>query len=554
MKIIYKALIAAVLLFTVGSCKKLDSLLQDPSQGVPTAGNVDLYLNQVQLAFTSYYNNLSEYGEELTRMEYMAAKTYLDLYSPETFDAEWNLAYTRIIKNADAMITITKQTNKPLHSGIGKVLKAYTLATLVDYFGDVPFSEANAGTGNLTPKNDPGRNVYNGALALLDEAIADFGKVTSTTAIPSNDLFYAGTATASATRWRTLAKTLKLKLYNQTRLVDNTVKAKIDALLTENDLIDTDAEAFAFKYSTKELNPGSRHPKYTTYYTSSGAQDYIGNQYMNWVFIEKGLGLDPRWRFYFYRQIGNVTILPVSTLGCLVSPPPAHYGPTDIYCYADFRGFYGRDHGDDQGIPPDGQQRAVWGLYPAGGQFDNSEATKVDGNSGAKGQGIHPIWMPFFTQFVKAEAALKLGTAGTPKTLLTDGIKSSINYVTKVFPASISVTIPANRIPTSTAIDDYVNYVTAKYDAATSDDDRLNIVMKEYYLTLWGNGIESYNNYRRTGMPRGMQPNLNPTPGDYMRSMFYPAVFANRNQNVTQKDKTNVKVFWDNNPDNIYVK
>ncbi len=91
------------------------------------------------------------------------------------------------------------------------------------------------------------------------------------------------------------------------------------------------------------------------------------------------------------------------------------------------------------------------------------------------------------------------------------------------------------------------------YDNAGTDADRLNVIMKEYYLALWGNGVESYNNYRRTGMPKNIQPNLNPSPGPFLRSLIYPAVFALRNNNVTQKSTTNVKVFWDTNPDNLFV-
>ena len=541
---------AAVVL---GSCKKFDTLLENPNSATPGTANVDLYLNQVQLGFVSLYNGFSEYGEELTRMEYMAARTYLDLYSPETFDGDWTTAYATIMKNGNALIPIAGATNRYLHLGMTRVMKAYTLATLVDYFGDVPYLESNLGNDNINPKADKGRAVYDTALNLLDAAISDFGKVTSGTALPTNDLFYSGTATTRAARWRALAKTLKLKLYVQTRLVDNTAKTKIDALLTDNDLIDTDAEAFTFKYSTKQLNPNSRHPKYNTYYTSSGGQDYIANQFMYEVFLEKGAGLDPRWRFYFYRQISNVTSVPISTLSCLASDPPVHYPSTVPFCYGDFRGFYGRDHGDDSGIPPDGFLRALWGLYPAGGKFDNSEATRATNVDGALGQGITPMWMPWFTMFLKAEAALKLGTAGNAKTFLTDAVKSSINYVTVVFPASISVTIPSNRVPTQAAIDNYVNYVTGAFDAGATDDDKLDVIMKEYHISLWGNGIESYCSYRRTGMPRGTQPNINPTPGPYLRSMFYPSVYANRNINVTQKTTTNVKVFWDTNPDNLYV-
>jgi hypothetical protein len=79
--------------------------------------------------------------------------------------------------------------------------------------------------------------------------------------------------------------------------------------------------------------------------------------------------------------------------------------------------------------------------------------------------------------------------------------------------------------------------------------------MSEYYLALWGNGLESYNNFRRTGKPANAQIAVAvPNPGFFMRSFFYPSVFVNRNSNApAQKDPGNAvqKVFWDNNPDNF---
>ena len=44
-------------------------------------------------------------------------------------------------------------------------------------------------------------------------------------------------------------------------------------------------------------------------------------------------------------------------------------------------GYWGRDHGNDNGIPPDGFKRTLRGVYPAGGAFDDSSfAGKVDGD------------------------------------------------------------------------------------------------------------------------------------------------------------------------------
>jgi hypothetical protein len=543
----------------LAACKKFDNMLTDPSAPAPETADVDLYLNYIQLQFPEFYGStdtepgFSENGAEMTRMEYMASRKYSDVYSPESFDGSWENAYGGIFKNANALIPIAQRSNRHLHIGMARVLKAYVAATLVDFFGDVPYSEANRGIENTNPKADPGRQVYDSVFALLDSAISNFNKVTSSTPLPTNDLFYGGTATAKAASWRRAAKSLKLKLYNQIRLVDNTAKAKIDALIADGELITTDAQAFSFKHGSKSINPNSRHQKFDTYYTSSGANDYIGNYFMHVVYAEKGTGIDPRWRYYFYRQVGNVTTIPLTTLSCQAETAPSHYPSTVPFCYGHVSGFYGRDHGDDQGIPPDGFQRTVWGVYPAAGRFDNNDATKITGsNDGGQGAGILPLWQPAFTDFVRAEAALTLGTTGNPRTLLESAVRKSIATVI-AFPATVSVTVPADRVPTAASINTYVAKVLELYDAAATNSDKLDVIMKEYYIALWGNGIEAYNNYRRTGMPRGMQPNRNPAVGAFLRSMPYPGAYANRNNKVTQKTTTNVKVFWDNNPDNLFV-
>jgi hypothetical protein len=51
------------------------------------------------------------------------------------------------------------------------------------------------------------------------------------------------------------------------------------------------------------------------------------------------------------------------------------------------------------------------------------------------------------------------------------------------------------------AIANYIADVQDKYMATTSDAEKLNIIMTEYQLALWGNGIEAYTNFRRTGYP-----------------------------------------------------
>ena len=135
----------------------------------------------------------------------------------------------------------------------------------------------------------------------------------------------------------------------------------------------------------------------------------------------------------------------------------------------------------------------------------------------------------------------------TPRAALEAGVRSSIAKAVS-YPATVNVVVPATSVPDATRIDTWVNTkVLPIYDAATTNSARLDAVMKEYYIALWGNGIDAYNMYRRTGMPLNMQFAKITAPGDFIRSHFYPSNYVNLNQNAIQKALT-AQVYWDNNP------
>ncbi len=555
-KLLTISLFATVL--TVG-CKKLDTIIENPNSVDPSLANVDLLLNGVQQNFVSVFNNLSDFGQEVTRQQAMTGgPLYNNAYTPPSFDGTWTTAYTGVIKNANAVIPLALQQKKYLQAGIAQVFKAYVLGSMVDFFGDVPDKDAALGQDNLNPKADAGAEVYKTVFTLLDSAIANFNKPTAPgVAGPPNDLFYQG----SKAKWGTAAKTLKLKFLLQTRLIDNTVTAKAQSLITENDFIKADANDFQFKYGTTNISPDSRHPHYSNNYrpaSVASANDFIGSYFMWAVGVEKsGSGavtsLDPRRRYYFYRQRTNNADANSSTCPCVVQARPGHYTPEQPFCLVG-AGYWGRDHGDNSGVPPDGTLRTTWGVYPAGGDYDASQGTSVNNTRGGRGAGINPIFMSAFTYFVEAEAALKLNitSAGTPKSLLEKGVRASIAKVLG-FPATVNVVVATP--PSAAAIETYVTTVLDRYDAATTDAARLDVIIKEYYIATWGNGIEPYNNYRRTGSPNNMQLTVTTAnSGLFIRSFFYPTVYIERNINAPKQKNPGVmanKVFWDNNADNF---
>ena len=362
MPIMKKIFVLCSIILLAGCDKSFDKLLNDPSLASPFSADVDLYLNNAQLGFSRFFssydavgniNGASDFGAQMLRMEAaLTGSTYPDVFSGEYFDDFWRNAYAEVFKNLNAMMPLAEEQKKYTHMGIAKILKAYTLFTLVDFFGDVPYTEANKGNENTNPVADPGRAVYDSALALLDSAIVDMGKQAA--ADPTNDLFYGG----DTDKWITLAKTLKLKAYLQTRLVDPAAKEKIQALLTENDLIDEESEDFEFHYATKSQTPDSRHPKFINNYGNvEGAQDYVGTHIMWMMYVGKGI-VDPRIRYYLYRQSTDIEAAvpnPANfqfTLPCYARARPAHYPASMPFCYLG-DGYLGRDHLNNEGIPPD---------------------------------------------------------------------------------------------------------------------------------------------------------------------------------------------------------
>jgi len=97
----------------------------------------------------------------------------------------------------------------------------------------------------------------------------------------------------------------------------------------------------------------------------------------------------------------------------------------------------------------------------------------------------------------------------------------------------------------TTEVNNYLTFVDTFYDQ--NPDKQLELIMKEFFIASWGNGIEAYNNYRRTGFPSNMQPTLEPYPGEYYSTMIYPDDSRTNNQNAPAENVRTRKTFWDVN-------
>lgn len=521
-------------------------LLDNPNAVTTSNTDINYLLNRIELDYALHFNQMSDPGMRLTRMlNQGGAINYQNAVSPGTFDGAWNNAYANILTDVKTLIPLAQTSEFFVHAGIGRTLRASVLLNLVDAFGSVPYSEA-IDPSNFNPKVDDGAAVYTAALADLDEAIKNFSATSRSGA--AGDVYYGGNTDS----WIRLANTLKLKALLNKKLVDKAGStAAINALIAGDKLISTAPQNFRFKYGTNLTNPDTRHPRYRDQYLPTGGGDYQSNSYMGALYSSKGFP-DPRIRYYFYRPV-LVNPTDVNALRCVTVARPRHYTDADVFCLPTSVGYWGRDHLSNEGIPPDQLLRTAWGVYPAGGLYDNDAGRAVSQGAGAGGAGIHPIMMRSFTDYMLAEAALTLGTTGTPKALLKSAIEKSMADVRALAlgtteAGKIATFEAAKGIVWADEVAKYVNKVLADYDAATTDDARMNIIGTEYWIALHGNGIESYNLYRRTGKPARQQPALDPNPGNFARSYFYPTAFVTRNSSAKQKESVTVPVFWDTNP------
>jgi len=548
-RFIYGLTLAAGMVLATSCADKLDELLENPNAVNATTASPDFLLNSIQLNYQSLWYGVSDRGARLTRQINQGSALYEAAYAAGATNGTWSNAYANILADIDFLMPLAEKSNLQRHMGIAKTIKAMVLMDLVDTYGDVPYSEA-LDAANFNPKVDNGASVYAAAFALLNEASGHF-TVANSGGLP-NDYFYA----RNYTRWNRLVNTLKLKYFLNTKLVDRAAStAGINALIAGNALIGT-GDDFVFRFGTTAADPDSRHPKFGGQYTAGGG-DYQSTDFMHHLTVEKGID-DPRVRYYMYRQVLTNTTN-VDEQECISQIAPPHYLVGNYpYCNpAGNKGYWGRDHLDPDGIPPDGLKRTAYGVFPAGGRFDNNSAVPVNNPAlGNRGAGLHPIMLAAYVDFMLAEAALTLGTTGNAKTYMLNGIQKHMDYV-RAFAvagaegATITAYEPAATY--SSKVTSYRGLVGVQYDAAANDDQRMNVIAREYWLSLFGNGKESYDLYRRTGKPTRMQPGLEPITGPFVRSFLYPNNYIVTNTNAVQKANLATQVFWDKNPASPWI-
>lgn len=552
MKNITKFLWIFFVAFSVAACSDWLDINDDPD--APTKPEIAQLLSGSEVFMVEPFGQGFFLGNGLSTVTHHIVTREQQNYGISTTDNNtmnsWTYWYLYALPNFDAIINYAEPQGCLIYAGIAKTLKAYTFATMVDLWGDIPFSEYNV-PGLTTPHSDPSASIYNALIDLLEEAIADFQNTAASNELKpdEDDLFYGG----DVTKWVRVNNTIKLKLLLQTRLAKSDItdwQSRFNALMSASNFIAA-GEDFQFWYTSK-VQPDERHPAFSSQYASTNRTIYISPFFYE---IMKGYtynytnnpfsGItDPRVPYYFYNQL--------TTTGASQN----HHEYRDGGFLSIFFASNSPNSSSSQN-----NSMTVPGIYPCGGKYDAGTGGVV---GAATGNGAAPTKLLTYHQlkFMLAELALAGETSADAKTLLKEGMDASIAHVNTVAGKQTGVPTISN-----TNRDNFTSAVLATYDAASAAR-KMEIVMTQKWIGQFFSPVDSYNDYRRTGYPVLFNPantsnpgnGVNPTPtanslatvpilplASYPRSLYYPAsTETERNPNMPQKTNLSQKfVFWD---------
>ena len=259
-----------LLVVLVASCDLPDNV--DPKSAAEvtaaslvTSAEINLF-TQLTTMDTNFGINrlLTQYHSEVT---YVTESRY-NLSDRKLPDAHWGVMYRDVLTNLkDAKRLInnsafpTDPDKKINELAIIKILEVYTYQTLVDLFGNVPYSEANMGLEDSRPKYDDAKTVYYALIETLSSAISDLVTTTSANSFDDADILY----NSDLDSWRLFANSLKLRFALRIADFDS---AKANTLIKE---------ALADGVFTDESQSAIFRP--------TGTTPYVGCYY-NWAVIE----------------------------------------------------------------------------------------------------------------------------------------------------------------------------------------------------------------------------------------------------------------------------
>ncbi len=472
-KIIY-LFIASIALTAVSCDKDFEEINTTPNSPLTTDPNLLLSGSIITTQNVVYNAQIGGdmglcWAQHWSKVQYNDEERYIPRRA--LMNSLYDNLYVNVINESKQAYTLAGDEGNTNLQGISLVLQANAFQILTDVYGPVPFTEVVV-PGNVKPVFDAEEVVYDGILALLDEAEALFatgtGEFTATA-----DLVYGG----DVTKWRKFAASLKLKALMRISSKRN-VNTEVQALVNSGQLFSSNGDTAQLVYTSSQPDA---NPIYETV-VNGGRTEYKVSS----VLIDALAGNnDPRLSVY----------AKVNDAGLYVGNVPGVENSGNYSGFSSPGAFY---------LEP-----TLPGIFLSNAQV----------------------------QFLLAEAASKGIIAG--------GIDEARVY----YYAGIRANMAVNGVST-TAVDTYLAQSGIDFFTTAQANERIGY---QTWLALYGQGIEAWTEWRRTGFP-ALSPVQNAAIAQIPSRFYYSTNSQNTNNanytaasaTLSNGDSMLSKVWWMN--------
>jgi len=178
MKKIYKLLILTIastsMLFY--SCETIElEKLDNPNALTPSQADPAFLFNRIQMEYLSSMTIFNGHGGRLAGGEYLGSSDYFNYAGSGALNGAWNNFYADMYPDIEALKQINNANpdlDLSANVAVSQIMQAHLMTLMVDFLGDIVWSEAGNPSEFPNPSLDDGASVYAAADALLDDSIS----------------------------------------------------------------------------------------------------------------------------------------------------------------------------------------------------------------------------------------------------------------------------------------------------------------------------------------------------------------------------------------------
>ncbi len=440
--------------------------------GVNFGGNTQsLLLGHMQ--YTTSYNDVAGFGSKyVAAQQSQSASVFANAYSNQINEIG---EVIKAVKDNPAQINMY---------AAARIWKVFCFSRITDLYGDIPYSQAGQGYNNsvFQPAYDAQKDIYADLLKELDQSAQALAPANTTT-FGASDLVYAG----NSTQWKKFAYSLMLRLGMRMTKVDAAAAQAWVTKAIAGGVITSYADIAKVSYAGSgqdiNKNPMALNMLNSDYIKADGLNNTEGGKYQQAFIDSLKYNNDPR--------LSVISVVYQS--GVANSTPAVQKGlPATI-----------------NGVKP-----ADFGTYSEPKQ---NTLLRVDAPM--------LIFTAAETNFLLAEAALRNWYAvETPAALYEKGIRAAMQQWDLI--SGVTGTISSSQVDAYVA----AHPITAK---GSSVDNQTEQVYTQFWIGIFPDAQEVFNNFRRTGYPKLVPNNYpgNATNGQFFRRFLYPVVEQTLNTN-----------------------